>query len=64
MNAQPRTEYAKPGDWEAQKPTIRRLYMDENAKLKDIVRIMADEHSFRATYGPDAPRRREARADA
>jgi len=49
MSPQPRTQFAKPGDWEPQKPTIKRLYMDEDRKLKDVAEIMEKDFNFRAT---------------
>ncbi|OCK98570.1 uncharacterized protein K441DRAFT_486574, partial [Cenococcum geophilum 1.58] len=35
--------------WNAHKATIRSLYLDENRKLTDVMRIMATEHKFSAT---------------
>ena len=49
MSSQPRAQFAKPGDWEAQKSTIKRLYMDEDRKLKDVADIMEKDFNFRAT---------------
>ncbi|KAK2007398.1 hypothetical protein LZ32DRAFT_662930 [Colletotrichum eremochloae] len=37
------------GDWNAKKDVIRRLYLDENLPLKDIIDVMSKEHSFSAT---------------
>lgn len=35
--------------WEAQRATFTRLYVDEDRSLKEIVSIMAMEYSFTAT---------------
>lgn len=36
-------------DWNAHKATIRSLYLDENRKLAEVMRMMATEHKFSAT---------------
>lgn len=36
-------------EWNTQMPTIRRLYMDEDRTLKEVVRIMRVEHGFVAS---------------
>lgn len=36
-------------EWNTQMPTIRRLYMDEDRTLKEVVRIMRVEHGFIAS---------------
>lgn len=36
-------------DWEAMKPMIRSLYLDQNLTLAEVVRRMCAEHKFRAT---------------
>ncbi|OHW94350.1 n1-acetylpolyamine oxidase [Colletotrichum incanum] len=36
-------------DWDTKKETIRRLYLDENLPLRDIIDIMSKVHSFSAT---------------
>lgn len=42
-------------EWNSQMPTIRRLYMDEDRTLKEVVRIMRVEHDFIASYGIPFP---------
>lgn len=42
-------------EWNTQMPTIRRLYMDEDRTLKEVVRIMRVEHGFIASYGIPFP---------
>jgi hypothetical protein len=42
-------------EWNSHMPTIRRLYMDEDRTLKEVVRIMRDEHGFIASYGIPFP---------
>lgn len=36
-------------DWEAMKPMIRSLYLDQNLTLAEVVRRMCVDHKFRAT---------------
>ncbi|KAH9233856.1 hypothetical protein K456DRAFT_53372 [Colletotrichum gloeosporioides 23] len=36
-------------DWEEKKEGIRHLYLERNLPLKEIRRIMYEEHSFSAT---------------
>jgi hypothetical protein len=36
-------------EWDAIKPTIQRLYLDEDRSLKQVMRIMARDHDFHAT---------------
>ena len=36
-------------DWNAHKAIIRSLYLDENRKLAEVMRMMATEHKFPAT---------------
>jgi Clr5 domain len=36
-------------DWNAHKAIIRSLYLDENRKLAEVMRMMATEHKFSAT---------------
>lgn len=42
-------------EWNSQMPTIKRLYMDEDRTLKEVVRIMSVEHGFNASYGIPFP---------
>lgn len=40
-------------EWEANKPTIIKLYMDQELSLKDVMHIMVTEHGMSGTtYGP------------
>lgn len=34
--------------WDLLKPTIERLYINENWKLPDVIRTIKDEHGFDA----------------
>lgn len=34
-------------DWERLRPVIESLYIDENRTLKDVIRIMTNEHSHK-----------------
>lgn len=43
--------YATEGDVAIHKTEIRRLYMEEELPLKELVHIMKEKHSFHATYG-------------
>lgn len=36
-------------DWEQHKLIFTRLYINEKRSLKDVIKIMEDEHKFRAT---------------
>jgi Clr5 domain len=36
-------------DWERHRPLIKRLYVDEGMKLKDVVAIMTSQHGYNAT---------------
>src|SRR5947207_2338873 len=36
-------------DWMPHQATIRKLYLDENRSLKDVMAIMTREHGFKAT---------------
>jgi len=38
-------------EWERQKETIRRLYLDEDYTVKVVIDTMAREYGFRAMYG-------------
>jgi hypothetical protein len=44
-----RKNFATPSDWDHQKDTIRRLYLDENKKLDEVMSIMSHSHGFNAT---------------
>lgn len=43
-------QYATPSQWQAQKATIKRLYLDENRTLPDVRAILQNKHDFHATY--------------
>lgn len=36
-------------DWERLRPVIESLYIDENRTLKDVMKIMADNHGHKGT---------------
>lgn len=36
--------------WEHYKPIIRRLYIDENRTLQEVIEILENEFDFKATY--------------
>ena len=40
--------YSK-AEWEARKETIKRLYLDEDRTLKEVMAVMVQEHEFYAT---------------
>ncbi|KAL2671372.1 hypothetical protein Neosp_013957 [[Neocosmospora] mangrovei] len=35
--------------WEKHKPTIHNLYISQEKKLEDVIKLMADKHGFRPT---------------
>lgn len=37
--------------WPKYMPIIRRLYLDEDLTLQEVMRIMASEYGFVASYG-------------
>jgi hypothetical protein len=37
--------------WDQHKDEIVRLYIDQNMRLEDVTRKMAEDHNFIATYG-------------
>lgn len=39
-----------PQDWEAQRAVITNLYIAKDVELDDLMKIMEDEHFFKATY--------------
>jgi hypothetical protein len=39
-------------DWEDHRARIRRLYLEEDRSLKDVMAIMKREHGFKATSVP------------
>lgn len=41
--------WATTQDWEDQRPTITRLYFDENKTLNEVIQIMKREHGFLGT---------------
>lgn len=36
-------------EWEALRPTIERLYIDENKTFDQVAKILSDEHQFNPT---------------
>jgi hypothetical protein len=42
-------KYPVPEEWLAHRPTIKRLYQDEDRTLKEVMEIMKKEHNFFAT---------------
>lgn len=42
--------YAAPKDWEANRETIARLYLEENRTLQEVMDYMASRHTFFATW--------------
>jgi hypothetical protein len=42
-------QWASKDDWKRLKPFIKRLYVDEDRKLKEVMTIMEKEHGFKAT---------------
>lgn len=42
-------------EWNSHLPIIKRLYMDEDRTLKEVVRIMRTEHGFIASYDTPIP---------
>lgn len=45
----PSREQVPTETWEAFKPTIRELYLDQRKPLKEVIRIMNERHGFEAT---------------
>lgn len=41
--------WASAEEWAANRDIITNLYIDEKKKLKEVIRIMRDEHNFHAT---------------
>lgn len=41
--------YATEGDWAMHRTEIQRLYMEEELPLKEVMHVMKEKHSFRAT---------------
>lgn len=41
--------WAKAEDWAAHRPTITRLYAEEDRTLREVIEIMKRDHSFFAT---------------
>ena len=39
-----------PQDWEAQRAVITNLYITNGLELDDLMKIMEDDHFFKATY--------------
>jgi hypothetical protein len=40
-----------PADWKRARPLIKRLYLEEDRSLREVMTIMANEHGHKATYG-------------
>ncbi|SPN98764.1 uncharacterized protein DNG_01805 [Cephalotrichum gorgonifer] len=49
QGARPSREQVPVEAWEAVKPTIRHLYLEERKPLKEVIRVMAENHGFQAT---------------
>lgn len=45
----PKGKWATPEEWMAVKPIIRKMYLDENVPLKDVMAIMETQHNFHGT---------------
>jgi len=41
--------YAKPGDWEAVRPLITRMYVDQGRTLKEVMETMDKQYGHRGT---------------
>lgn len=39
-------------EWDPWRTTIQDLYQTQNLPLKDVMKVMEEEHGFRATYEP------------
>ena len=48
-NAQPKTRMSNV-EWPRWRDTLRRLYVEENLRLQDVIRIMAAEYNLIVTY--------------
>lgn len=44
-----KAKYAAPADWEHMKPVIKRLYIDEERTLGDVMAIMESQYLHRGT---------------
>lgn len=42
-------KWASPNDWERFRPLIKKLYVDEDRTLTDVMAIMLTEHGHNAT---------------
>ncbi len=49
LPTQKRSAHLSPADWEANRVTIKTLYIDHNLNLQDVAEIMKSQHNFRAT---------------
>ena len=49
-NAQPRTRMSNV-EWSRWRDTLRRLYIEENRPLQDVIKIMATKYNLVVTYG-------------
>jgi hypothetical protein len=49
MASEASTAWASPGDWNTHRPTITRLYFEENRTLNEVIETMRRDHSFSAT---------------
>ena len=44
-----KAKYAAPADWEHMKPVIKRLYIDEERTLSDVMAMMESQYLHRGT---------------
>jgi hypothetical protein len=49
MEDDPVPALVKAAAWDAQRPTITHLYIDQGKKLKEVMSIMEREHQFFGT---------------
>ncbi|KAM7191721.1 Clr5 domain containing protein, partial [Naviculisporaceae sp. PSN 640] len=45
----PKGKWATPDEWTAVKPVIRKMYLEDNVPLKDVMSIMETQHGFHGT---------------
>lgn len=43
------SSWAKPSDWEQHRNTIKRLYLDEDMPLPQVMQVMEQNYGLRAT---------------
>jgi hypothetical protein len=49
MEAHSRRTWARPEEWELHRPLIKRLYVDEDRTLKEVMKVMSSEHGLHGT---------------